>query len=168
MKSQKKLYLLLLTTLLFCLTITGTTYGAPNDIGNFVQTAQLKEKVNYLKPIACGKDKEFVLLLLPDNKARLYDSKNDKWITLPDRATYESRATAVLQDGRVLIMGGYGKPTVNPGFHFARKCEIFDPYTKTFKLTSDVEVPKGIEYMSAVTGKDGKVIAFVNDTMKDN
>ena len=75
----------------------------------------------------------------PSADAEVYDPVTGLLTTLPDMAVsrfYPS--VALLNDGRVLIAGGYS----GAAFDQTLVCEIFDPATNTFAATGSLSVPQ--------------------------
>lgn len=88
------------------------------------------------------------------SSAEIYDSKTGKFAKISDMNEKRTHHTAtLLQDGRVLIAGGF--PSGIKGCKLA-SAEIYDPKTNTFTKTGDMNL--GRDNHAAILLKNGKVL----------
>jgi hypothetical protein len=94
---------------------------------------------------------------VPLASAELYDPATNTWTyTGPMAQARFGQQAALLQDGRVLIMGG--TPDAQ---NQLQECEIFDPKTNRFTVTGSMAV--GRRYSNAVTLLTGNVLEAGDD-----
>jgi hypothetical protein len=91
-----------------------------------------------------------VLVVGPDNTAELYDPATGSFTQTPNMLVFHGNdvSTSLLNDGRVLIVGGRGTPN---------GAEIYDPITGKFTSAGNTNQLHGF-YNTATTLLDGRVL----------
>lgn len=77
----------------------------------------------------------------PRATAEIYDPATDRWTSTPRMHVRRFAHTAtLLEDGRVLVAGGWGGCT--PDCHALSSAELYDPVSNTWTLTGSMTVPQ--------------------------
>jgi plastocyanin len=133
---------------------TGTwTTVAPQPIERADMIAVKLPTGNVL--VAGGHTKEAPTLL-----SEIFNTKTNEWIQTGSLNTPQNDAGGVLlNDGNVLIAGGY---TVyndsDRSIQYLYTSQIFNTTTNTWKMTGDLNIPRGESGLNIVLLKDGRVL----------
>lgn len=109
------------------------------------------EEINPKKYRPLGKNQHQI-----HDTAELFDPQTNQTTLLKRKMHYPRRkhAAVLLEDGRVLIVGGTYKDS---GKDFSKEVEIYDPKTKTFSEAGMLQAPR-LYPPSLLLLKDGKVL----------
>jgi N-acetylneuraminic acid mutarotase len=89
------------------------------------------------------------------NNAELYDPNTQLWTSTTNKTTPANEKVVVLQNGKVLVVGGTSG--IQPTNVFVSSAEIFDPLNGTWASTTNMSVAR-VEY-TLTRLQDGQVLA---------
>ena len=104
------------------------------------------------------------------NTAELYDPATGQWSLTGNLSTARtSHAAALLQNGMVLVAGGY--LAGGPGDDYLASAEVYDPSTETWSSTGSLNTPRGYHTLTTlangtvlVSGGEGNAFPFKLNT----
>ena len=94
-----------------------------------------------------------------ERSCELFDPQTETWTmtdSLPSSRNWGGFTTTVLQDSRILVVGGLTQDSLGTPFIFSDRCEMYDPITEKWDIVASINI--GRDNHRATILNDGKVL----------